>query len=213
MIQEVANLYAARRDFFLELIFQHIQISLTAICISAILGLALGVLVSNTPRAAPVVLGFINVAYTIPSISLLGLLIPLTGIGDKTAIVALTVYGLLPMVRNTYTGLTTVDGAVTEAAKGMGSTSAQILWKIKLPLAMPIILSGLRNMVVMTIALSGISAFIGAGGLGVAIYRGITTNNAAMTVAGSLLIAAVALVSDFLLGRVEKHLKRKWRLI
>lgn len=213
MIQEVLKLYAARSEFFQELIVQHIQISLTAVCIAAVLGLALGVLVSNTPRAAPVVLGFINVVYTIPSISLLGFLIPLTGIGNKTAIVALTVYGLLPMVRNTYTGLTAVDSAVTEAAKGMGSTSFQILWKIKLPLAMPMILSGLRNMVVMTIALSGISAFIGAGGLGVAIYRGITTNNAYMTVAGSLLIAVVALVSDFLLGRVEKHLKKKWRLI
>lgn len=213
MIQEVFKLYAARWDFFRELIVQHIQISLTAICISAVLGLALGILVSNTPRAAPVVLGFINVAYTIPSISLLGFLIPLTGIGNKTAIVALTVYGLLPMVRNTCTGLTAVDGAVTEAARGMGSTPAQILCKIRLPLAMPMILSGLRNMVVMTIALSGISAFIGAGGLGVAIYRGITTNNAALTVAGSLLIAAVALTSDFLLGRVEKHFKKKWRLI
>lgn len=98
-----------------------------------------------------------------------------------------------------------VDAGVIEAAEGMGSTGGQILWKIKLPLAMPIILSGIRNMVVMTLALAGIASFIGAGGLGVAIYRGITTNNAAMTVTGSLLIAALALIFDLILGKVEKR--------
>lgn len=126
--------------------------------------------------------------YTIPSIALFGFLIPFSGIGDTTAIFALTVYALLPMVRNTYTGITGIDREIIEAARGMGSTPFQILYKIQIPLAFPVILSGLRNMVVMTIALAGIAAFIGAGGLGVAIYRGITTNNGVLTVAGSLLI-------------------------
>lgn len=111
--------------------------------------------------------------------------------------IALTIYALLPMVRNTHTGITNVDVVILEAAKGMGSTPLQILLKIKLPLAMPIILSGIRNMVTMTIALAGIASFIGAGGLGVAIYRGITTNNTAMTMVGSLLIALLALIMDF----------------
>ena len=102
-------------------------------------------------------------------IALFGFLIPVTGIGDLTAVVALTVYALLPMVRNTYTGISNIDLAILEAAKGMGSTRFQVLWKIKLPLAMPVIMSGIRSMVTMTIALAGIASFIGAGGLGVAI--------------------------------------------
>ena len=123
--------------------------------------------------------------------------------------IALTVYALLPMVRNTHTGISNIDPAILEAARGMGSTRLQILFRIKLPLAMPVIMSGIRSMVTMTIALAGIASFIGAGGLGVAIYRGITTNNAAMTMAGSLLIAVLALVVDFLLGFVERRMKKR----
>ena len=151
--------------------------------------------------------------YTIPSIALFGFLIPFSGIGDTTAILALTVYALLPMVRNTYTGITGIDREIIEAARGMGSTPFQILYKIQIPLAFPVILSGLRNMVVMTIALAGIAAFIGAGGLGVAIYRGITTNNGVLTVAGSLLIAVLALLTDWGIGCYETHIKKKRKLI
>ena len=130
-------------------------------------------------------MAMINFLYTIPSISMLGFLIPFSGVGNATAVIALTVYALLPMVRNTHTGISNIDPAILEAARGMGSTRLQILFRIKLPLAMPVIMSGIRSMVTMTIALAGIASFIGAGGLGVAIYRGITTNNAAMTMAGS----------------------------
>jgi osmoprotectant transport system permease protein len=151
--------------------------------------------------------------YTIPSIALFGFLIPFSGIGDTTAIFVLTVYALLPMVRNTYTGITGIDREIIEAARGMGSTPFQILYKIQIPLAFPVILSGLRNMVVMTIALAGIAAFIGAGGLGVAIYRGITTNNGVLTVAGSLLIAVLALLTDWGIGCYETHIKKKRKLI
>ena len=148
----------------------------------------------------------INVLYTIPSISMLGFLIPFTGIGDKTAIIALSIYGLLPIVRNTYTGISTIQPFLTEVATGMGSTRGQVLFRVKLPLALPVILAGVRSMVVMTISLSGIASYIGAGGLGVAIYRGITTNNAAMTYAGSILIALVALISDRLIYLLEKKI-------
>lgn len=125
------------------------------------------------------------------------------------AVIALTVYALLPMVRNTHTGMSNIDPAILEAAKGMGSTRAQILFRIKLPLAMPVVMSGIRSMVTMTIALAGIASFIGAGGLGVAIYRGITTNNAAMTMTGSLLIAVLALAVDFLLGFLERRMQKR----
>ena len=213
MIKEVFQLYIDRWDFFLKLIIEHLKIAGFSILIAAIIGLVLGVLISEFKKTSTFILGITNFIYTIPSISLLGFLIPFSGIGNTTAIITLTIYALLPMVRNTYTGIENIDSSIIEAAKGMGSTSFEILYKIKLPLATTVILSGLRNMVVMTIALAGIASFIGAGGLGVAIYRGITTNNSIMTIAGSLLIALLALVADFIIGSVEKIIKRKWRLI
>lgn len=172
------------------------------------IGLLIGILISEFQKTSKLTLGIINFIYTIPSISLLGFLIPFSGIGNTTAIIALSIYALLPMVRNTYTGVTNIDKNILEAAKGMGSTRMQILFRIKLPLAMPVIMSGVRSMVVMTIALAGIASFIGAGGLGVAIYRGITTNYAAMTMTGSFLIAVLAVVMDFTLGIVEKSIGR-----
>jgi osmoprotectant transport system permease protein len=173
-----------------------------------VIGLLIGILISEFQKSSKVVIGIVNFIYTIPSISLLGFLIPLSGIGNTTAVIALTVYALLPMVRNTHTGLTNVSPLLIEAAVGMGSTRLQVLTKIKIPLAMPIIIAGIRNMAVMTIALAGIASFIGAGGLGVAIYRGITTNNKAMTLVGSLLIAILAIVVDFLIGIIEKKVNK-----
>lgn len=157
------------------------------------------------------ILGIANVFYTIPSISLLGMLIPFIGIGDKTAVAALTIYGIMPMVRNTYAGIKGVDEDIITAARGMGSTDFQIMMKIKLPLALGVIIAGIRNMVVMTISVAAIASFIGAGGLGVAIYRGITLYNTALTFGGSFLIALLALVSDLLIGLIEKKIKRKGR--
>lgn len=207
MIQEMWNLLVSRWDFFGGLLLEHVEISLIAIIIAILFGGLAGILISEFQRLAKPTLGVINFLYTIPSISMLGFLIPFSGVGNATAVIALTIYALLPMVRNTHTGISNVDPAILEASKGMGSTRLQTLFQIKLPLAMPVILSGIRSMVTMTIALAGIASFIGAGGLGVAIYRGITTNNAAMTMVGSLLIALLALVVDFLLGFVEHRMK------
>lgn len=213
MIKEIFSLYADRWPFFLRLTWEHIQISGIAIAGAIILGLALGIFAAQYRKSASFIMGLTNLIYTIPSIALFGFLIPFSGIGNTTAIIALTIYALLPMVRNTYTGITGIDAEVIEAGRGMGSTPFQMLWKIKLPLAYPVILSGIRSMMVMTIALAGIAAFIGAGGLGVAIYRGITTNNSAMTVAGSILIALLALLAEWGVGRYEHHIKKKRRLI
>ena len=208
MMTEIIDLIQSRWDFFLGLLVEHIQISLLSIVIAMGIGLAVGIVISEYQKSSKVVIGIVNFIYTIPSISLLGFLIPLSGVGDATAVIALTVYALLPMVRNTHTGLTNVSPLLLEAATGMGSTKMQTLFKVKLPLAMPVIISGIRSMAVMTIALAGIASFIGAGGLGVAIYRGITTNNKAMTLVGSLLIAVLAIAVDFLIGRIEKMVKR-----
>lgn len=208
MIIDMFRVLVDRRSFFMELLLQHITISIISIIIASLIGVLLGIFISEYNKSSKSVLSFVSFIYTIPSISLLGFLIPFSGIGDTTAIIALTVYALLPMVRNTHTGITNIDKNVLEAAKGMGSTNFQILYKIKLPLAFPVIISGLRNMVTMTIALAGIASFIGAGGLGVAIYRGITTNNPAMTMIGSLLIAILAIVMDLIIGALEKLTKR-----
>lgn len=209
MLQNMWSVFFNKKEFFLDLLWEHLEISLLAIIIAILLGGMVGILISEFQKTAKPALSVINFLYTIPSISMLGFLIPFSGVGNATAVIALTVYALLPMVRNTHTGITNVDAAILEAARGMGSTRLQILFKIKLPLAMPIILSGIRSMVTMTIALAGIASFIGAGGLGVAIYRGITTNNTAMTMAGSLLIALLALVMDFVFGFIEKRMSKR----
>ena len=211
-IRSVLTLYAERWQWFLGLLGDHVRLALTAIIISGLLGLLIGVWISDRPKLAPAVIGVCNVLYTIPAISLLGILIPFLGIGNKTAVTALVIYGMMPMVRNTYTGIVNVDPDIIEAAVGMGSTKKQLLTRIKLPMALSVILAGLRSMVVMTISVGGIASFIGAGGLGVAIYRGITIYNPAMTFAGSLLIALTAIVADLLLGMAEKRYKRKRRM-
>lgn len=209
LLREVAQIYIERKEWFLELLIQHMTLSVTSILLAGILGLFIGVIIAEHEKLAPVILGIANVFYTIPSISLFGMLIPICGIGDKTAVAALTIYGIMPMVRNTYAGIKNVSEDVVMAARGMGSTELQIMTRIKLPLAMGVIIAGVRNMVVMTISVTAIASFIGAGGLGVSIYRGITMYNTALTLAGSLLIAVLALLCDLLLGKIEKHLKKR----
>lgn len=209
MLQNMWSTFLTEKSLFIKLLIEHLEISLIAILIAIVFGGLVGILISEYEKSAKLTLGVINFLYTIPSISMLGFLIPFSGVGNATAIIALTIYALLPMVRSTHTGIKNVDPLILEAAKGMGSTRFQILYKIKLPLAMPVIISGIRNMVTMTIALAGIASFIGAGGLGVAIYRGITTNNTAMTMVGSLLIAILALVVDMILGFVEKRIGKQ----
>ena len=192
--------------FFLHLTAEHLLISLLAIVIATFIGVLLGIFISEYRKYAVWLLGAVNVLYTIPSIALLGFFITITGVGNLTALIALILYALLPIIRSTYTGITQINPLIVEAAEAMGSTRGQLLWKIKLPLALPVLMSGIRNMVTMTIALAGIASFVGAGGLGVAIYRGITTNNSAMTLIGSVLIALLALGFDFLLAKVEQRL-------
>nr|WP_296194706.1 ABC transporter permease [uncultured Anaerobutyricum sp.] len=209
LLKEILSIYIERKGWFLELFGQHLKIAGIAILLAGILGLFLGILIAEKEIMAPLILTLANIFYTIPSISLLGILIPFTGIGDKTAIIALTLYGLMPMIRNTYTGIRGVSQEIIQAARGMGSTNMQILWRIKLPLALGVILAGVRNMVVMTFSVTAIAAFIGAGGLGVAIYRGITIYNPALTFAGSVLIALLALIADLLLGIIESYVKKR----
>ena len=206
MINQLVKLLTEDFKFFLNLTVEHILISLLAISIASLLGIILGIIISEYRRFSGLILGTVNILYTIPSIALLGFFITITGVGNTTALIALIIYALLPIIRSTYTGIVNINPLIIEASEGMGSTKLQQLFKVKLPLALPVLMSGIRNMVTMTIALAGIASFVGAGGLGVAIYRGITTNNSAMTFLGSLLIAILALIFDFILGIIEKRL-------
>lgn len=212
MISQLIKLLTEDFKFFLNLTVEHILISLLAISIASVLGIILGIIISEYRKFSGLILGTVNILYTIPSIALLGFFITITGVGNTTALIALIIYALLPIIRSTYTGIITINPLIIEASEGMGSTKLQQLFKVKLPLALPVLMSGIRNMVTMTIALAGIASFVGAGGLGVAIYRGITTNNSAMTFLGSLLIAILALVFDFILGLIEKRLTNHKRI-
>ena len=212
MISQLIKLLTEDFKFFLNLTVEHILISLLAISIASVLGIILGIIISEYRKFSGLILGTVNILYTIPSIALLGFFITITGVGNTTALIALIIYALLPIIRSTYTGIITINPLIIEASEGMGSTKLQQLFKVKIPLALPVLMSGIRNMVTMTIALAGIASFVGAGGLGVAIYRGITTNNSAMTFLGSLLIAILALVFDFILGLIEKRLTNHKRV-
>lgn len=212
MINQLIKLLTEDFKFFLNLTIEHILISLLAISIASVLGIILGIIISEYRKFSGLILGTVNILYTIPSIALLGFFITITGVGNTTALIALIIYALLPIIRSTYTGIITINPLIIEASEGMGSTKLQQLFKVKIPLALPVLMSGIRNMVTMTIALAGIASFVGAGGLGVAIYRGITTNNSAMTFLGSLLIAILALVFDFILGLIEKRLTNHKRV-
>jgi osmoprotectant transport system permease protein len=208
-IGDVFKLYVDRWAFFLELLIEHIKLSGIAVFVITLVGVSIGIYISRNERLASFVISATNFLYTIPSIALFGVLAGTVGIGEKAALPALIVYGLLPVIRNTYVGIREVDPLIVESAIAMGVTDRQLLLKVQLPIALPVIFAGFRTMVVMTIALTGIASFIGAGGLGVAIWRGITTYFQEMTVAGSLLVAGLAIVTDLFLGWFEKGIRRR----
>ncbi|BEP29256.1 ABC transporter permease [Helicovermis profundi] len=209
MLKEIFQLYVSRSSFFTKLLVEHIVLTLIAVLLITIIGLFLGILMTKNKLFASLMFALTNFFYTIPSIALFGVLVTITGIGRNSAIIALTIYGVLPIIRNTYVGIMEVDTEIIESAIGMGTTEKELLLKIQLPLALPVIFTGFRTMVIMTIALGGIASFIGAGGLGVAIWRGITTNYPAMTMAGSLLVAGFAIIVDLFLQNIENIMRKK----
>lgn len=191
---------------------EHLYLVTIAISISLLIGIPLGILVTRKPELNQPILGFANIMQTIPSLALFGLLIPIPnigGIGDRSAIIALTLYSLLPIIRNTYTGISGVDPAIREAGKGMGMTDWQLLFQVEIPLAMPVILAGIRVATVIAIGLATVAAAIGAGGLGVFIFRGIQTINNQLLLAGAIPSALMALMADYSLGFIEKRFQIK----
>lgn len=189
----------------------HMGLTFTALFIAILVGVPLGITIGRRQRWAAAVLGFAGILQTVPSIALLGFLIPLLGIGGKPAIAALFLYALLPIIRNTYTGIREVDASVVDAAKGMGLTSVQILKQVQLPLAMPVILAGIRTATVINVGVATLAAYIGAGGLGEFIFGGIALNNTNMILAGAIPAAILAIVLDFLLSLLQKTPVKKMR--
>jgi len=201
-----------RRGEIAALAAQHLLLVGIATAIAVAIGVPLGVALTRRPRLARPVLGAASVVQTIPSLALFGFLIPvpfLGGIGARTAVVALVLYGLLPILRNTHAGIRSVDPAIVEAADGLGMTPRQRLRLVELPLAMPVVLAGVRVAVVVGVGLATIAAAIGAGGLGVLIYRGVSTVDHRLILAGAVPAALMAILFDVVLGAAEKRLSRR----
>ncbi|NBC07782.1 MAG: ABC transporter permease subunit [Bacteroidetes bacterium] len=200
---ELLNFFAENRAKLLEQVLEHIGLTFTSLLIATLIAVPLGILITRKPKLAGGVLGFTGVLQTIPSIALLGFMIPLLGIGVKPAIFALFLYALLPILRNTYTGIDEVDDAVKEAALGIGLSRRQLLRQVELPLALPVIFAGLRTATVINVGVATLAAYIGAGGLGEFIFGGIALNNSVMIVAGALPAAVLAIFFDQLLAFLQ----------
>jgi osmoprotectant transport system permease protein len=199
--------YAANSGEALALLVQHLLLVLASTTAAVAIGVPLGIALTRRPNLRAPVLGLANVFQTIPSLALFGFLIPLPllgGIGARTAVVALVVYALLPIIRNTYAGIQGIDPAVREAGLGMGLTSGELLKLVELPLSLPFIMAGVRIATVVGVGVATIAAAIGAGGLGVYIFRGVAMVNDTLILAGALPAALIALAFDYGLGRLEK---------
>lgn len=204
------DFWASNRGEVLRLVLQHLFLVGVATGLAVAVGVPLGVLLTRRPALSGPVLGVANVLQTVPSLALFGFLIPLPllgGIGARTAIVALVLYALLPIMRNTYTGIRGIDPAVREAGRGMGMTDGEILRMVELPLASSTIMAGIRIATVVGVGVATIAAVIGAGGLGVYIFRGVAMVDNTLILAGALPAAAMALVADFGLGLLERGLR------
>jgi osmoprotectant transport system permease protein len=194
----------------LELTLEHLWLVGISTLLAVLVGIPLGILSAHRPFWNKPVLGTANIIQTIPSLALFGFLLPVPWLGDRAdrlAILALTLYALLPVIRNTYTGIRGVDPAVVEAGRGMGLTGSQLLLQVELPLALSVILSGVRVAVVVSVGLAPIAAAIGAGGLGEFIFRGLAMVNNQLILAGAIPAAVLALSADFGLGWLERRLR------
>ena len=194
----------------LELTWQHIQIVAVAVGLAILTGVPIGIAITQNQRAADVVLYVAAIIITIPSIALFGVMIPILsligqGIGYLPAVIAILLYSQLPIIRNTYTAIANVDPALREAARGIGMTPMQRLRQVEIPLAVPVIMAGVRTAVVMNIGVAAIAAYIGAGGLGQLISRGISQTDPRQLIAGALAVSVLAIAADFFLLWLQKR--------
>ena len=204
------SFFTTHREEILAAIRQHLLLVGLSMAIAIAIAVPTGILIVARPRLRSLALAIANIFQTIPSLALFGFLIPLPflgGIGTRTAVVALVLYALLPILRNTYVGLTEIDPAILEAAEAMGMTESQLMLRVRLPLATSFILAGIRTATVITIGIATIAAAIGAGGLGTFIFRGVAMVSNTVILAGAIPAAALALLADYLLGLLERKLR------
>ena len=208
---EFFSFFMERKAEITQLTLEHAMLSAIAVTLATIIGVPLGILLTRARKVATLVLAFANIIQTIPSLALLGLIMVLPcvgGIGARPAIAALFLYSLLAIIRNTHVGISQVNSVLTEVGKGMGMTSWQLLTLVELPQALPFIMAGIRISTVICIGTTTIASAIGAGGLGQYIFRGIYRNHNMMVLWGALPAAALALLADWGLGKIEKTLKK-----
>jgi osmoprotectant transport system permease protein len=191
-------------EVLLRALAEHLELTAAALVLATLIGVPLGIHIARERFLAGPVLAVVSTIQTVPSVALLGFLIPLLGIGMKPAIVVLFAYSLLPIVRNTYTGLVGVDAAAVEAARGIGMRDRQILLRVTIPQALPVLMAGVRTATVLCVGVTTVAALIGAGGLGSFIFRGIAMLNTTMILAGAVPAGLLALVLDLLLAGVER---------
>lgn len=187
----------------LTVIWQHLYISAIAVGAGFLVAVPLGILLTRKEKASHYVIGVVNVIQTIPSLALLGFMIPLVGIGTFPAIMALFLYSILPMLQNTYTGIREVSPATKEAARGMGMTDLQILFQVELPLAISVIMGGFRTAAIYTISWATLASLIGGGGIGYLVFTGLTISNQDMLIAGAVSAAILAVAADFITKRFQ----------
>jgi osmoprotectant transport system permease protein len=202
------------RSEILHLTAEHVFLVFVAISIAVAIGVPVGILMTRRPRMGKPILAFANIIQTIPSLALFGFLIPIPyigGIGTRTAVIALLLYSLLPIIRNTFSGISGVEPAVREAARGMGMTDRQILWQVEIPLSLGVMFAGIRVATVIAVGVATIAAAIGAGGLGMFIFRGTSMLDYRVILAGAIPAALIALAADFGMSTLEKHFMRERR--
>lgn len=202
-MSEFFSFIIERKDQIISLVIDHMILTITAIIFAILIGIPIGILIASVKQIRKPILGFINVIQAIPSMALLGLLIPILGIGSLPAVSMVVMYSLLPIVKNTFTALDNIDPNILESANGMGLTKYQTLFKIKLPISLPLIMSGVRISAVTAVGLMTLAAFIGAGGLGYLVFSGVQTVNNNMILAGAIPACILALIIDFIFSKIE----------
>lgn len=207
MAGQLINYYAVNGSYVLHQFFRHFLISIYGVIFASLVAIPIGFFIARRYRLSGIVISTANVIQTVPSLAMISILMIFMGLGVNTVIMAVFLYSLLPIIKNTYTGVKSVDENLVDVAKSMGMSKKQIIMKIELPLSMSIIMAGIRNALVMAVGVTAIGTFIGAGGLGDIITRGIkVSNGSAIIMAGALPTALMAVISDFLLQFVEKIL-------
>jgi osmoprotectant transport system permease protein len=206
---DLLNTFIDRQEDILVAFQEHILLAGVAMIIAIAIAVPLGILLTRNKKLAEPVIGITAIIQTVPSLALLGFMLPIFGIGKGPAIIALTLYALLPILRNTYTGIIGVDPSLVDAGKGMGMTSRQILFMVELPLTLPILMAGIRTATVLTIGVAALATFIGAGGLGDLITRGLNVMDKNLILAGAIPAAILAIVFDIGLKKLENKVTPK----